>query len=118
MQGGQERALRMVFLGHRCAEQREDSVSSGLRDVAAIALHGLHHQVECRIDYGAGFLRIEVLYELHRSFDVREQCSDGLAFTLKIFKSGCFGYPNLRLLEFPWRRRGSCSQQRPAISTK
>jgi hypothetical protein len=40
---GVQRALRLVFMRDRCAEQREDSIAGGLGDVAAVALHRLHH---------------------------------------------------------------------------
>jgi hypothetical protein len=80
-----ERALRVVFMRDRRTKQSEDAVTRGLRDVAAVALHRLHHQLESRIDDCAGLLGVEVLYQVHRSLDVREQHSDRLALALDVF---------------------------------
>ena len=51
-----ECALRVVFMCDRRAAQGEDAVAGGLDDVAAIALHLLHHQREDRVDNRASFL--------------------------------------------------------------
>jgi hypothetical protein len=84
----------MVFMSHRCAEQCEDAVAGGLGDITAVPAHCLHHQLERRIDDGAGFFGVEVLDQIHRSFDVGEQHSDCLALTLDIFGRCNITYPN------------------------
>jgi hypothetical protein len=42
---------------------------------------------------------VEVLYQLHRALDVREQRGDGLALALQIFGGECIGYQNLTIVE-------------------
>src|SRR5215472_7308808 len=66
-----------------CAEQGKDPVASGLGDVTAVTLHCPHHQFERRVYDGAGFLWVEVLDQVHRSLDVREQHGDRLALTIR-----------------------------------
>jgi hypothetical protein len=60
----------MIFMRDRCAEQSEDAVASRLGDVAAVAPHRLHHQLECRIDDGARFFVVEVFDRVYRALDV------------------------------------------------
>ena len=72
----------MVFMCDRCTEQGENAVAGGLRDVTAVALHHLDHQLECRVDDGASLFRIEALDQVHRALDVGEQRGDRLAFAL------------------------------------
>ena len=43
-----ERPLRMVLMGDRRAEQREDAVAGRLHDVAVIAMHRVDHQLQRR----------------------------------------------------------------------
>ena len=91
---GIERALRMVLVRDRRAEQREDSVAGALHDVAVVAPHRIDHQLQRRIDNRARFFGIEVLFELGRALDIGEQRGDGLALAFEIFRGGCFGYAN------------------------
>jgi class 3 adenylate cyclase len=93
-----EGALRVVFVRHRCAEQSEDAVTGGLRYVAAVALHRLHHQLECRVNDCSCFLGVEVLDQLHRALDIRKQHRDGLALALEVVRGGRACYSNLRLI--------------------
>ena len=51
----------MVLVGDRRAEQREDAVAGGLHDVAVVAMHRLHHQLERRIDDCARFFGVKIL---------------------------------------------------------
>src|SRR4029077_8210008 len=48
-----ERALGMVLVRDRRAEQREDSVAGRLHDVPVVAAGRVDHQLERRIDDGA-----------------------------------------------------------------
>src|SRR5207247_578231 len=59
-----------------------DAIAEGLGDIALVAMHRVHHQLESRVDNAAGFLRIEVFDEGSRVFDVSEESSDGLALTV------------------------------------
>ena len=48
----------MILVSYRRTEQSKNAVAGGLRDVTAVALHRLHHQLECRVDNATSFLRI------------------------------------------------------------
>src|SRR5712692_6845331 len=87
-QGGIEGALGMIFVGNGRAEEGEDAVAGGLSDVAFVAMHGIHHQLECRIDDGTRLFRIEAFNQSHRAFDVSEKRGDGL--TLAVSRPACF----------------------------
>jgi hypothetical protein len=76
-------ALRMVLMGHGRAEQRENSVARRLRNVAAVAMHRLHHKLQNRVDDRARLLGIEIAHQLRRALDVGEQSGDGLALALE-----------------------------------
>jgi hypothetical protein len=65
-----QRSLRMVFVGDRRAENREDSVAGRLHHVAVVAPHRIDHQLDRRINDRARLFRIDVLHQLHRSLDV------------------------------------------------
>ena len=57
-QGSIERPLGMVFMRDGGAEQGKDAIPKSLRHIALIAMHCIHHDVQSRIDNGAGFFRI------------------------------------------------------------
>ena len=73
----------MVLMRDRRAEQREDAVAGRLRDVAAIAMHRRHHQLQHRVDDRARLLGIEVAHQLGRALDVGEQRGDRLALAVE-----------------------------------
>jgi hypothetical protein len=87
-----KRPLRMVFVRDRRAEQRENAVAGGLRDVAAVTMHRLHHQMQHRVDDRARLLGVEVAHQFRRTLDIGEQRGDRLAFTLDVFREGGFGH--------------------------
>jgi hypothetical protein len=76
----------MILMRERSAEQREDAIPGRLRDIALVAMHRIHHQLERGIDQAAPFLRVKVLDQFHRSLDVGEQRGDGLALAVKRFR--------------------------------
>ena len=76
----------MVLVRDRRAEQREDAVAGALHDVAVVAAHRVDHQLERRVDNRARFFGIEILFELGRALDVREQRGDRLALAFEIFR--------------------------------
>ena len=86
-----QRALRMVLVGERSAEHREDAVAGRLHHVAIVAIHRRDHELEGGIDDRAGFLRIEVLLQLGRALDIGEQRRNGLALALHDVRPGGFG---------------------------
>ena len=73
----------MVFVGHGSAEQREDAVAGGLHDVAVVAMRGVDHQLQRRIDHAASVFGVKVLHQLGRALDIGEQRGDGLALALQ-----------------------------------
>ena len=75
-----ERPLRMVLVGDRRAEQREDAVAGRLHDVAVEVLHRLDHQAQRGIDERLRFFRVDVLHQLGRTLDIGEERGDRLAF--------------------------------------
>ena len=54
-----------------------------LRDIAFIAMHRIHHQLQGGINNGACFFGIEVSNEIGRAFDVGKQGSDAFALTIR-----------------------------------
>src|SRR5260370_42449510 len=66
----------MVLMRERRAEHREDAIAGGLHDVTIVAADRVDHQFERGIDNRARFFGIEVLLQLSRAFDIREQRSD------------------------------------------
>ena len=97
--GRMNRALRMILVRERRAEHRENPVAGGLHDVAVVAAHRVDHQLERGIDDRARLFRIEILLELGRSLDIREQRGDRLALALGDFATMLPGtYSDSRLL--------------------
>jgi hypothetical protein len=78
-QCGKQRALRMVFMGQRGAEQREDRVAGGVHYVALIKMHGVDHDLEREVDDVAGLFRIEAFQQVHRTLDISEQRGEHFA---------------------------------------
>ena len=77
-----EGALRMILVSERCAKQCENTVASGLRDIAAITVYRFHHQLQHRVDYRPRLLGIEIADQLGRAFDVGEQRGNYLALAV------------------------------------
>ncbi len=42
-------------------------------------MHGVHHQLQCRIDNRPGFFGIEAFNQRRRAFEIGKQRRDGLA---------------------------------------
>ena len=73
----------VVFVGDRRTEERHDPVAHDLVDGALVAVDGLHHQLEDRIENPAGLLRIAVGEQLHRALEVGEEHRDLLALAFE-----------------------------------
>jgi hypothetical protein len=84
--GGVQRALRMILVGHRGAEQREDAITGRLSHIAFVTMHRVHHQLKRGIHDRARLFGIEVLDQLHRALDVGEQRGDRLALAVERFR--------------------------------
>jgi hypothetical protein len=50
----------MVLVSDGRAEQCKNSVASGLRDIAAVAMHRRHHKLQHRVDDRARLFGIEI----------------------------------------------------------
>jgi hypothetical protein len=59
-----QRTLRMVLVRRRRTKHREDAVTSGLRNVAIVPMHRVHHQVQHRVNDRAGLFRVELPHQL------------------------------------------------------
>ncbi len=73
----------MIFVGDGGAEEGEDAVAQRLRDITVIAMHGVHHDLEGRVEGGARFFRIDSFDEGHRALEIGEEHGDGLALALE-----------------------------------
>jgi len=67
----------VVFMGHWGAEERHDAVPEHLIDGALKAVHGVHHDVQRRIEEPLGGFRVEPSPQLVPEFIVcagRRKC--------------------------------------------
>ena len=96
----------MVFMGDRRAKECKNAIAHGLGHIAFVAMHRSHHEVQGRVNDGAGFFGVEVLNEVHRAFDIGKQRGNG--FALAIHRSACFerGLLGADTLGQMWRRIG------------
>ena len=69
----------MVLMRHRRAKQGHNAIAHHLVHGAFIAVHGLHHVLQDRVEELAGLLRVAVGEQLHRAFEVSKQHRDLLA---------------------------------------
>jgi hypothetical protein len=70
-------------MGHRRAEQRHDPVAHDLVDRALVAVDGLHHPLEHRVQELGGLLGVPVGQQLHRPLEVGEEEGDLLALAFE-----------------------------------
>jgi hypothetical protein len=77
------RPNRVVLVAERGAEDRHDPVTHDLVHGALELVDGVHHDLEGRIEDRPCLLGIEVVEQLHRTFDVGKQYGDLLSFTLE-----------------------------------
>ena len=84
-------ACGVVFVGQRRPEQRHDAITEHLVHRTLIAVHGLHHGVQGRVQDGPGLFRVEVADQLRRALEVGKQHRDLLALAFQ----GAFGGQDL-----------------------
>ena len=72
----------------RRTEQRKDAITQGLRDIAVILMHRVHHQLQGGINNRSGFFRVESFNQGCRAFEIGKQRRDRLAFT--VCATSCF----------------------------
>src|SRR5450755_1027051 len=84
-----QRALRMVLMCGRRAEDREDAIASRVHDVAVVTVNRLDHQLDCGVDNCARVLRIEVAHHFGRALNFGEKGRDNLALPPQGQMKGC-----------------------------
>ena len=82
-EGRVARPHRVILVRERRAEEGHDAVAHHLVDGAFVAVDGLHHVLEYRIEDLACLLGVAVGEEFHRALEVREEHRDLLAFTFQ-----------------------------------
>ena len=65
------------------AEQRKYPVAGRLRHVSVVVMHGVHHDLQCRVDDGARLFRIEIFDQFHRTLDIGEKRGHGFALAFE-----------------------------------
>jgi hypothetical protein len=63
----------MVFVGHRGTEERHDAVPEYLVHGTFVAVHGVHHHVQRRVQECAGLFRIEARDQFGGALQIREE---------------------------------------------
>ena len=76
-------AHRVILVRQRRAEQRHEAVAHDGVHGAFVAMHGLDHALEHRVEKLLHVLRVAVGDHLHRAFDVGEQHRDQLALAFQ-----------------------------------
>ena len=87
-QGGVAGPDGVVLVGERRAEQRHDAVAHHLVDGALVAVDGLHHPLEHRVEQLPGLLGVAVGDQLRRALEVGEQDGDLLALAFQSASRG------------------------------
>jgi hypothetical protein len=72
----------MVFMGNGRAKERKDAIPQGLRHIALVAMHRVHHELQGGIKERAGFFRIQPFDQGRRAFEISKQGSDRLPFAV------------------------------------
>src|SRR5215510_7826138 len=73
----------MIFMGNRRTEQGKDAVTQSLSHIPLIAMHGVHHEVQRRINDRSGFFGIEAFNESGGAFEVSKERGDRLALAIR-----------------------------------
>ena len=73
----------MILVGERRAEQRHDAVAHHLVDRALVAMDGLHHPFEHRVEDAPRLFGIAVGEQLHGALEVGEEHGDLLALAFE-----------------------------------
>ena len=81
----------MIFMGERRPKQGHDAVAHDLVDRPLVAVDGLHHPLEHRVEELPGLLGVAVGQQLHRALQIGEQDRDLLALAFQ----GAFGGQDL-----------------------
>jgi hypothetical protein len=94
----------VVFVGNRGAKQCHNAVAEHLIHSALVAVHGVHHVVDGRIEELLGRFRVEAPDEFRGVFEVGKEHRDVLALT---FQGGTSGTNFVRKMR--WRVGEGCA---------
>ena len=83
-QGGIAGPQGVIFMGNRRPEERHDAIPQHLVHRALIAVHGVHHAVQGRVQELLGGLGVEVPDQLGGVFDIGEQHRHLLALAFQV----------------------------------
>ena len=73
----------MIFMGNGRAEEGHNAIPHDLIDGALVAVHGLDHALQDRIQELAGLLGVALRQQLHGPLQVRKQHRDLLTFAFE-----------------------------------
>ena len=73
----------MVFMRQRGPKQRHDAVPQHLVHGAFVAVHGVHQNLQGRVQKPPRFFRVETLNQLRRTFQVGKHDGNLLALPLQ-----------------------------------
>ena len=73
----------MIFMGNGRAEEGHDAIAHDLVDGALVAVDGLHHALQDRVEELAGLLGVAVGQQLHGALQVGKQHRDLLALAFE-----------------------------------
>jgi hypothetical protein len=82
-EGGVAGTDGVILARDRSAKERHDPVAHHLVDGALVAVDGLHHVLEDRVEQFARFLRVAVGQQLHRALQIGEEDRHLLTLALK-----------------------------------
>jgi hypothetical protein len=82
-QGGIAGPHRMVLMRQGRTKQRHDAITHDLVHGAFVAMHGVHHALQHRIEELAGLLRVTVRQQLHRAFQIGKEHGHLLALAFQ-----------------------------------
>ncbi len=66
----------------RRAEQGKDAIAQRLRHVAVILMHGVHHELQRRINNRSRLFGVQSFNQRRRALEIGEQRGDGFAFAV------------------------------------
>ena len=73
----------MIFMGNGRAEEGHNAIAHHLVDGALVAVHGLDHALQDRVQQLAGLLGVALGQQLHGALQVGKQHGDLLAFAFE-----------------------------------
>src|SRR5262247_852317 len=88
----------MIFMRDRRTKKGKDAVAERLGHIALVTMHGVHHELQRRINDRSRFFRIKPFNQGCRTFEVSKQSSDGFALAVRTaprFQRRLFGSDTL-----------------------